>query len=181
MYTKSCQNGSFTRFILVTLWTAFGAVATAPAGWRNVPPRSNHEHREHRVGQGEDPKRRLVENNALQPVLDEAFRVAGLAGLYSQPRFQGCQRAEPPEQSLRSDDPNGHQVSQPKPPAVDPPPPKPITRDDGKQTADDEQDDAEVQNKNRVGKKLVRHNVEPMSSGRALWFDSTPNALLRKL
>ena len=98
-----------------------------------------------------------MEDDALQPMLDEALAVSLLAGLDPQPGFQSRQRAQRPEPGLRGDECDSAEMGQPEPPAVDPTPPEPVSGNNGRESAYDEHDNGEVHEEHCVGKNLVRH------------------------
>ena len=124
---------------------------------RKVPPSGDHQQPEDCVCEREDPERSLVEEDALDPVLDEALAVGGRTGPHAKPGFQCCERAELAKPGLRHDYSDGCDMRKPEPQTVHPPPTGHVSCDDKHQAADDEQHDAEVKQKHYVGKELVRH------------------------
>src|SRR5262245_4982522 len=82
-----------------------------PAALRRIlPPRGENHQPENRVHEREHPERSFEENDALQPLLDEALLITRRAGSHSQPRLQRRERAQLTEPSLRRDDPDGEQM-----------------------------------------------------------------------
>ncbi len=99
--------------------------------------------------------------NALYPVLNETARVAGLAGLNAEPRFQDGEWAVLTEPSLKRDHANGDQVCRTPPKFVGPRSPCPVSDDDGRESQHNEQDDSEVHKKDGICKGSVGQRLLP--------------------
>jgi hypothetical protein len=137
-----------------------GAVVfAAPAipRWK-VPPGGKNQQPERRIHQRKDPERRLVEEDALYPVLYEALAVRREASPDPQPGFKRGERAILTQPSLCHDHRDGGQVSESEPQGIDPTPTAPVSCHYEYQPADDEHHHGEVQEEHCVSKKLVWHS-----------------------
>lgn len=91
-----------------------------------------------------------MEENALKPVLDEADIVRSRSGLHAKPGFQACQRAGEADPGLSNDDGNCNDMSEPEPETVYRWPCKQIARKNGRETADNEYDDADMRQQHHI-------------------------------
>ena len=136
-----------------------GVAASACTPARGIRHQSGeYQKSKERVGHGEDPRRGLVEDEPLDPVLNEALLVASVAGLNAKLGLEGCEMTLLPQPSLSDNKTDGRQVKQAKGEGVDPTPDTSDVADkDTHQAADDEQDDAEVKNEDGICKEAIRH------------------------
>ena len=95
-------------------------------------------------------------------MLDEATGVARATRLLAQPGLQDGERTELPEPGLEDNERDSSQVREPKPQAVHPPPARVVAEHDHGKPADDEHNNREVNDKNDVGKELVRHGRDAL-------------------
>jgi len=124
----------------------------APIGtWRKVPPHRCNDETEERVDKGEDPRRSLVVQDALQPMLNEAYGIGCCASLGAQPHFERGERADGAEPGLCHNNCDCREVCNPKPQGIDPPPRAKVSNDDEDQAADDERDDDNMQREHHIG------------------------------
>ena len=137
--------------------------ATAKA-WRKVPPGSEHEQGKHAVSGNEDPRRRVVIEQLLEPVLDEAAAIRRVAGARTQPHFQGGQRTREAEPGLGDDDSYSRHMSDAKPSVVHPIPALEIACDDDQQPYNDKRHDADVNHQHSVGEQQAKRRVEQHKS-----------------
>ena len=124
---------------------------------REQPPGGEHRYAKHRVGGDEDPLRRFVVQQSLQPEFDEAAAIRAGAGPHPQPHLQRRQRADGADPGLGDNDANGGQMRHAKPEAVHPAPAEPVARQHGHEAAHHEGDDRDVQREDGVGEDLVWH------------------------
>lgn len=124
---------------------------------RKVEPCYDDDKPKQRVAQSEDPGWRIVEKDALQPMLDEAPAVGRGTRLGAKPHFKGCERACGTDPGLNHHYRNGSQMCKPKPRCIHPIPGAQIANDDADQPADNEHDDGDVQCEHQIGEKLVWH------------------------
>lgn len=142
--------------VALRLNQGLGVAVLRPARARGVaPPRPGHQQTERGVDDGKDPERRLVVQDNLYPVRDEATCVAHLASLKTKPRLQDGERAVLTEPSLKRDNTDCGHVRQTPPAFICPRPPCPVPNDDGRESQHHEYDDPEVQEKNSICKCLV--------------------------
>jgi hypothetical protein len=120
------------------------------------------------VERSEDPGRRLVEDQALDPDFDEAAVVRGRAGLDTQPRLEGGERAFLAQPGLHGDETDGGQVQAAEGQRVDPgPDARAVAQEDADEAADHERHHAEVEHENDVGEQAVGHRLQGTGSGGA--------------
>lgn len=132
-------------------------------GWWVAPPRRENRQPEHGVRKHEDPGGCLVEQQGLDPVLDEALAVSRLARADTEPGFERGERADLTQPRLCNDDSDSCDMNQPEPQAVDPwPAAEPVSCHDSHQAANDEEDDGEMHHEHGIGQELVRHNCPPL-------------------
>ncbi len=124
----------------------------APCTWRIAKPRPNDQHGKRRVRHCELPKRCLVEEKPVDPVLDEADLVPNLPRTLAQPRLSNGEHAVLAEPGLNNDDRDGREVAEPKPEGVHPRPANPVTNDYGWQAANNEEHNGEVKDEHCVRK-----------------------------
>lgn len=121
--------------------------------WRPPPPSRNNSQGKQGVSEGEHPRRCLIKQDAVDPLLDKAAKVVALPRLKSKPVFQSGEWAFDTQPAFNNHDANGQQVQCSKPPAVDPPPMHRVAHCDQQQASDDKQHDGEMNQQHRVSKK----------------------------
>ena len=117
---------------------------------REAPPSQSHQRREACVGCREDPERRLVEDEPLEPVLNETRVVRDSTRLDAKPGLECCERAELPQPRLNYDEGNGCEMRQPEPPFVHPLPVQPVSCENHEKATHDEEHDSKVKQENCI-------------------------------
>ena len=137
------------------------------ARWK-APPGRDHQDPERRVCDHEDPAGHVVEENSLDPVLDEALAVARPTRLQTQPGFKRCERADLAQPCLCDDDSDRCKVCHSKPKAIHPLPAPHVSCRNGHQPSDDEEDDGQMQQEHRIGKKRIPKDAATLRLSRQL-------------
>ena len=127
---------------------------------RKVPPGSDYEQGEHGVPGNKHPRRRVVVEQLLKPVLDEAAPIRRFARARTQPHFQGGERADEAEPRLRDNDSNSRNMSDSKPGIVYPAPALQVAYDDKQQPSDDKHRNTEVNDQHGIGEQKTERWIE---------------------
>ena len=135
-------------------WLGVAARTCSPGG--RVPEPSPHDRcAERGVEQDKDPWRRLVEEQSLEPVLNEAGTDALLSSTGAEPVLKGCERASDTQPRLCDDDTDCREMQQAEGEGVHPNPAGEVADDNQDQASHDEEDDREVKRKNEVREEGV--------------------------
>ena len=125
---------------------------------RENPPNQPNQHTKTRVERREDPRRCLIEQDHLYPVLDKAGPIGQLTRLKPEPGLKSCERTGRAKPRLNYYEADGQQMRISKGASVDPSPMAQVANNDEDQATDHEKNNREVQQQDCISKRGI-HDV----------------------